>query len=270
MAGGKKWTNEEDIILIENYNKIDIKSLEELLPHRTYYSIVKRAQVIGCNDKGNYSHKKYSVNNNFFKDINQENSYWAGFIGADGTIYGDTNVVAIKLQARDVEILEELKLVTNFTGNIKVYERYTIGPDIRKTCSINICGVPNWIKDLNNNFNVIPNKSLILQPPNLNKECSLAYIKGYIDGNGSISLSKTNNPKISISTSEQVSNWIEIFTQVNYGFNFNIYQRQTTQVYNLFRLDKSGKPIVKFLKDVNDSHTFGLNRKWQKLSPLIK
>lgn len=31
--------------------------------------------------------KKYSYNDNYFRTPNLENSYWAGFIAADGCVY---------------------------------------------------------------------------------------------------------------------------------------------------------------------------------------
>jgi hypothetical protein len=270
-----RWTSEEDQILKDNYNKISQKEIELLLPNRTYYAIVKRAMLKNCNDKGNHSHKKYSVNVNFFKEINIENSYWAGFLGADATIYSKNNVVAIKLQGRDIEILEAFKDASKFTGNIRLYDRYTIGPKLRSTCSINICGVPEWIKDLKDNFNVISNKSLILAPPNItNHKEKLAYIKGYIDGNGSLSISKTRHNKnrltLSISTSKLLSKWITDFTLENYKSNWCVCEKPTKQLYNLFQISKSGTEMFKFLEDVAQSYEFGLKRKWLKLSPFIK
>jgi hypothetical protein len=42
-----KWTTEEEIILRENYNKIGAKAVHEMLPHKTYMSIIHRAKKLG-------------------------------------------------------------------------------------------------------------------------------------------------------------------------------------------------------------------------------
>jgi DNA-binding transcriptional regulator WhiA len=269
MAGGKRWTAEEDLIITNNYIIKGVKEVERLLPHRTYYSIVRRAMLIGANDKGNYSHKTYSVDNLFFNTINNDSCYWAGFFAADATIYSNTNVLAIKLQARDIELLEELKRVTKFTGNIRVYDRY-VDNQIRHTCSINICGVPEWVVNLKETFNVVSNKSLVLLPPLIdNKQYILCYLKGYIDGNGSISKNK-NSIGLRISTSKYLANWIVDFITRHYNVNCNIYTRATKQVEDLYTISKGGKDILPLLIDINNCYSFGLKRKWQKLSPFIK
>ncbi len=273
MARGLVWNEQEDKILLENYNKIPSSELLEMLPNRTYYSLVNRARTIGCNDKGNHSHKKYSVNEYFFHEITKDNSYWAGFLAADGTIYDSEKNsdfrISIKLQARDVCILETFKEVVKFTGNIRTYNRSTNFGKNCLTSNINICGVKQWVQDLKNNFNVISNKSIVLKAPViLNEEQSLAYIKGYLDGNGSISLSKKGVYHFQILTTENVGYWTKNVLEKKFNSFISISPYSKTK--GMFIVAKSGKKAEEILNYLNENISFGLDRKWQKLSPLAK
>lgn len=209
--------------------------------------------------------KRISVDKTFFSLPNKENSYFAGFLGADGTIYNTNNIVAIKLQAGDMEILEKFKQVTKFSGKIRVYKRQTIGTKLRDTCSVNFCGVKKWIEDLESNYNVISNKSLVLKPPSLlSLDNSLAYIKGYVDGNGTIS-KRGSNASLSIYTSKDMATWIYNIAFSKYNLKFNISETETTTKNNLFTLRKQSAEVNYFLDDLNQSYSFGLKRKWSKL-----
>ena len=56
---------------------------------------------------------------------------------------------------------------------------------------------------------VPPRKSLILQPPKIEKKYFLPYILGYFDGDGSISkTSQYNNYNISIQGTKEILEWI--------------------------------------------------------------
>lgn len=56
---------------------------------------------------------------------------------------------------------------------------------------------------------ILPNKSLILQPPNISKEFYKPFILGYFDGDGSISkTSQYNNYSISIQGTKEILIWI--------------------------------------------------------------
>lgn len=145
----------------------------------------------------------------FFESPNLENSYWAGFIAADGCIIegkgrGQDKVV-VSLADRDRPHLEAL---AEDLGEVRVYIRDR-GHLQNATMSISS---DKMVQDLELNFNITPRKSLTLVPPtDLSDEESIAFIAGYIDGDGCYKYSHANGrryPQIVILGTEEVLTWI--------------------------------------------------------------
>lgn len=147
-------------------------------------------------------------NQDYFAVPNLENSYWAGFIAADGCIYRrakGTRTLSIGLQLKDKQHLINLKSrigagslsdVKHYNENGRTYHSVTFLVYSDKICN-----------DLGSNFNIYPQKSLTLSPPTLKGDLALAYIAGYIDGDGSYTRSN-NRPVISIVGTAEVLQWI--------------------------------------------------------------
>lgn len=134
-----------------------------------------------------------SVNDNFFSKPNLLNSYWAGFIAADGCIIDKAHsqkLLVLELGIKEYKHLMAFKKAIDFIGKIGIYRKgrsckFSITSDI-------LCNA------LNENFKITPRKTFTLEPPeNLNKEQTLAYIIGYIDGDGSILINKAQAGKYS-------------------------------------------------------------------------
>ena len=66
-------------------------------------------------------YKLYTQNENFFSEPNDKNSYWAGFIAADGGIEKTSNRLRIGLSIKDRELLEVFAQQVEFTGPITDY-----------------------------------------------------------------------------------------------------------------------------------------------------
>jgi hypothetical protein len=120
---------------------------------------------------------KNTYNIKFFSRYNKINCYWAGFLLADGYIRNNRDSVSLKLQPRDHSHIIKFKKTINFAGKIKRYKKYS---------NIDISGA--WfIKDLKNNFNIIPNKTFRLNFPKIPSQFISHFIRGIMDGDGSIS-----------------------------------------------------------------------------------
>lgn len=98
----RRWTDEEDKILQENYGKISMKDLRCLLKRSdgAIYSRVKKFHLVGSHSLN----RKYERNDNYFSVPNLENSYWAGFLAADGGIIKDLNHTEL------IKLLKEVKV----------------------------------------------------------------------------------------------------------------------------------------------------------------
>jgi hypothetical protein len=122
---------------------------------------------------------KNTYNVNFFKRPNKINSYWAGFLLADGYIRRNRAAVSLKLKKTDHPHLLKFKKAIKFSGEIKKYKKYSYS-------AIDISGT--WfIKDLRKNFGIIPNKTFRLEFPLLSKVNTEHFLRGIMDGDGSVS-----------------------------------------------------------------------------------
>lgn len=117
-----KWSDNEFKIIKDNYGKLSYKNIQKLLPNRTIYQIRNKANYEKLCSNNNL--RKYSINKEYFKYINEENCYWAGFIAADGNISRDMRKLSIKLSIKDKELLENFIKDIEYTNEIKYYGKY--------------------------------------------------------------------------------------------------------------------------------------------------
>jgi hypothetical protein len=65
-------------------------------------------------------------------------------------------------------------------------------------------------------YGILPKKSLILKPPNIEEKYYLPYICGYFDGDGSINkTSQYNNYSISIQGTKEILEWINSILNIS-------------------------------------------------------
>lgn len=131
------------------------------------------------------SRRSYCLNTAYFSEPTIRNSYWAGFIAADGCLTRK-GALRIALSIKDREHLEKLKSELNFSGPIR--DGLTTTPSGRKVAySCLVTWSKDMLLDLRRNFNVVERKTLTLIPPDrLPEPLAEAFIVGLIDGDGSI------------------------------------------------------------------------------------
>lgn len=135
------------------------------------------------------SSKKYNYNCDIFSNIDtQDKSYWLGFLYADGYVRQRNKIgseLKLKLSIKDQEHLIKFK---NFISSDDLpisYEEYRNS----KNCKISI-NSKKIVNDLINN-GCINKKSKIILFPNLKEDMIRHFIRGYFDGDGSISHGKS-------------------------------------------------------------------------------
>lgn len=182
------WTDEEISILKKWYGNIPNDDLLLKIPNHTRQAMMRKASYLNlkrCDLRE--IHKKYSIDYKFFEVPNIGNSYWAGFITADGHLSRNKALhakgVKIVLQARDKEVLEQFKQDVKYNGQVKDFAN----KDGYIYSKIDIWGVREWHTDLDKHWNITPNKTVRLQPPNITDEKFLhSYLIGFLDGDGTI------------------------------------------------------------------------------------
>lgn len=129
--------------------------------------------------------RKYKCNYYYFDNIDcEEKAYFLGLIYSDGYITG--NAFGIALKSNDIEILEKLALCMSSTHKIKIYRNNGYGSYHNPTeyCRLIIKNqhlVDSLIKN-----GVEYHKSLKLKPPKLDDYLIRHFIRGFMDGDGSI------------------------------------------------------------------------------------
>ena len=153
---------------------------------------------------------KYKYQQDIFETIDTpEKAYWLGFLAADGCNYQrEQNAsIIINIHQKDIDHLIKFQQFCNTNAEIKTYIAQDGFSNQTPMCKI----VLNSKKISNDlvNKGIVPNKSLILQPPIIPEQFYKPFILGYFDGDGSISkTSQYNNYSISIQGTKEVLSWI--------------------------------------------------------------
>lgn len=261
----KKWTEEEYSILREFYGKVKITEIEKKLPIRTRCTIQKRAQILGLKGNHHIAQKFYTIDQDLFFEPNLDNCYWAGFLAADGCLTKDSGL-SITLANKDKDHLIQFKDYCGYNGKIK---DYLLENKIYN--KIVIWGVPNWHRDLKLYWNITKNKSLTLQPPNLDIGSDLAvnFICGYIDGDGSIWKGKNGKYKtiyFSVCGTYSMIKWIREnlkFLYPDLSWKDNINKNGHSNVnYAIRYTNKKARIIINSLYELS-SKQWLMKRKWK-------
>jgi hypothetical protein len=174
---------------------------------------------------------------------------------------------------KDIGVLLVLSEMVNFTGSIET--KLTKGGYGNIIISkLEFSSAKQMVEDLKNNFNIVQNKTLILEPPTkLDYENSLSFIIGLIDGDGSIILpSKLDKwghiyPIINITGTQNLLEWVkEIFDKIcpsMYGINAKVGVIKNSKAFTYKVGGNRAYKILKVLDSV--SVPVKLQRKWDKI-----
>lgn len=245
------WTLDEISILKKWYGKI---SADKIPLNKTARSIYMKAFRLGLEAKiGPKS--RYSHNKKYFSLLNEECCYWAGFIAADGCIHdGHGHYISINLSNIDLKHLDLFKEGIQYTGSIGTYQNDS---------SIVIHNAIEIITDLQNYFSITSRKSLTLKPPSLLNENHIrAFIRGYMDGDGSISKHNKSLNVSFVGTYEMIK-WIKnnINKFVSQSKNPSIFDiKNSFQIH--FEGNIQSRAILEWLY-TNSNNKTRLNRKYK-------
>lgn len=161
---------------------------------------------------------KYNYNENYFEKIDtEEKAYWLGFIAADGSIINNGNALEISLSSKDHEhLIKFLKAIEGDSNMIKTRQSNDGTNTYHATSRIRVC-CKKMCDDLAK-FDIVPNKGdKLCFPTFLKKKLLRHYLRGYFDGDGSISTNGKNrngSPKYAINiiaTEEFLNGFMEFF-----------------------------------------------------------
>ena len=130
---------------------------------------------------------KYHCNDTYFDDIDtQEKAYILGLLWADGCNDTNRGKIQLQLQEKDVSILETISGLVDNERPLYFTALHDKNPNWQNTYTLVLKS--DHMSKVLNEYGMVPRKSLVLEFPScLNKSLYKDFIRGYFDGDGSIS-----------------------------------------------------------------------------------
>lgn len=200
-------------------------------------------------------HNKRTQDINVFKTYTPESCYWGGFLAADGWV----SKYSIGLELANIDYNHIVLLRSFLKSNADINKKEYSSIHIYCKSLVNI---------LKENFNIISNKSLTYRPPNIPDELLNHFIRGYIDGDGSIGWHKYNK-KIRLqigSGSFYIIKWIdEIFKSKKLSKNPQIITNIHNRKNPLYSVEYMGHQVIDILNWIynNSNSKIRLKRKYE-------
>lgn len=142
----------------------------------------------GCEIRSNSS--LYKFNYNFFEEINNsKKAYWLGFLLADGYT-NKLGLIGIEIHPKDLDVLVAFKRDIESTHPIKIYNKKSTFGD-QQLARIILKNKKTYTDLQNLGFTTAKTTQGIFPPIDPLFERDL--IRGYLDGNGSITKSQSNS-----------------------------------------------------------------------------
>lgn len=184
MGSGRDWTLEELEFLKKNYLTMSQSEIGKKL-NRTKNAIQIKANRIGLKKP-----EKYFYDHDFFENIDtEEKAYWLGFIYADGYIHQTRLNAELGIELKKSDINHLKKFNKSLNGNIEVTTRNRNDNRgfkyLEGVCSIRIYS-KKIVQDLINQGVYLRKSGKIIFSPLSTKDLTLAFIRGFFDGDGCI------------------------------------------------------------------------------------
>lgn len=166
------------------------QKIEELfgVQHQTIVRILKQNNI-PLRDR-HTACKTYSFDENYFDQIDTPNkAYILGMLYADGCV-GDDGSIRLKLQCEDRNILEKINKELDNDRPLKFHNFSSKRPNRKDMFELTLHS--KYVSDVLSKHGCFPRKSLkLIYPTWLPMELQRHFLRGYVDGDGSIS----KNPK---------------------------------------------------------------------------
>lgn len=256
------FTEEDDRFLSDNYRTLTYREMADYLG-LTVSQVNHRLNrhLINKEDKKKI---KYFPNENFFKVWTREMAYILGFICADGFVYNDgyknKGKLGMSIHLQDKELLIKIVKCLSLDDSI-VKERKN-----SKMCEFSIYNLEIYYDLIA--LGVMESKSLKLKWINVPKQFRRDFIRGYFDGDGSITIQNAKNstykkPTIQfLGTSDFLNGIAKVFEE-ELNIPFKNPEKTKTKINCLRYRTKQARIIMDYLYD-GVSNTLYLSRKKEK------
>lgn len=182
------WSEEEILVLKTEAEKgTAFDKITAMLPKRNYDTVVKYASNHNMRNFRTDGKRQYTSDGKFWNAPNPINSYWAGFMAADGNVTLDNKslTLSITLQNNDEETLKNFLRCSSSDYPIRTFKLKNSKLKSEKLYSQVCIRSLDWFdSELMKDFGVVPRKTKVLKAPNISDELFEYYMAGFIDGDG--------------------------------------------------------------------------------------
>jgi hypothetical protein len=202
-------------------------------------------------------HKLSSFNDNVFESIeNEDQAYWLGFLYADGYINEKRNQVEISLQLSDKQHLEKFYTFLKCNREVKT-------DSFRCRASASSKKLVNDLVELG----CIQKKSFVITFPKLSVMLMHHFIRGYFDGDGTIT--KGNKLDIKYSSVSICSGSKEFIQELVNMFNIHTNSKckqvgHKSKSANVYIVTFKNNLCKKFLNWIYKDATIYMDRKYNR------
>lgn len=260
LSSAKLWQPQEIDTLYKYFTEAPNEKLLEFLPKRSRTAILAKGERLGLKRKINKPRLK--INESYFRRWSPNMAYLLGFILADGCIIkgsykGYSDALRFGVHKQDIDILKKIKQELGSQYKISLVKNAAY-------FSINSQKIVNNLKALGISYRKSLQKARYEKIPNVPIKYIRDFIRGIVDGDGSINFDKKNYPALSICGKKKIITFIK-----NHFFSkFNLYSKITQakkdgEQYNLFYIAyrcNSAQTLIKYL--YNNANLY-LERKFQ-------
>lgn len=176
----RPWTTEEDGYLSANYEFNNINAIAARVG-RTRKGVTERAKILKIKrdkETTRLECKKHTINEAYFNSLGSNSSYVLGLICADGNLSGSGNTINIALHRDDKYLL--MDIAKDMGSSHPVYDS-----KLSLMSTLAFCSMPMHAALMN--IGLTPNKSKTLQCPDIPLHIIPDFIRGVLDGDGSVS-----------------------------------------------------------------------------------
>jgi hypothetical protein len=214
----KDWSARE-IALLKGCYGIDAR-FKEKFPERTPSSIYHKANRLSL--ENHIKPRHYLVNENFFMQWTNGMAYVLGWMFSDGNVESDLRTFRIKLAVKDIEVLAKIRRLLGSNTPIRIVKQAIPSKKSINEYALLSIHSRKMCKDLIA-LGCTPNKTRKFIIRSMPQSVVNHFIRGYFDGDGSISFNFPNTIRIRIvSSNRSIIFWIALTFKENLNISPNI------------------------------------------------
>lgn len=210
-----------------------------------------------------------NFNRQYFKNITTPSqAYWLGFIFADGWVCASNNnhELGIQLQLSDIKHLQKFSKELNDAFQISTIHREQLIPGNKNISVTDSCILRVYSKEIVEDLihnGVVLNKTYSSTYPVVSQKLFFDFLRGYIDGDGCIYVSK-NNKSLQVHITSANNSVLEYIQQQleQYEISSKIYQ-ESERKYRIYINGQYACKLCTLLYRNTDNH-IRLERKYDK------